>query len=208
MERTIKWIIALGGTLFFLRLWSYVIPEFACLVLSAIVLAALVVLVTIALIAGFTKWRKHSRLWMVPSLVGLAFLLCSFYVASPMGQYVSDRMFEKHLGDYSRVVSNFKEGNLLCAGSCKGDIQLIESTNRPAHVRDIWGTHCDDGGVVVLFRADTDVPLLHQGYIFKDYEERSNCGELFGSRKVVWSHLPYIRPITGHWYRFSDQPGF
>jgi|ERR1700733_13668981 hypothetical protein len=207
MEKMIKWIIALGGTLFLLRLSSYVIPEFACLLLSVLVLVTLVVLLTVALVAGLLKWRKSSNFWPMPALVCLAFILCSFYVASPIGRYISDGMFEKHLGDYARVVDNFRNGNVLCASSCNGDVKVIEATSLPAHVRDIWGTHCDDSGLIVLFRLDTDVPLLHEGYMFKDYKESSDCSKRFGSREFVWSHLPYVRHIAGHWYRFSDQPG-
>lgn len=117
-------------------------------------------------------------------------------------------MFEKRLGDYARVVDDFRSGRVPCASSRNGDLKVIEATNLPAHVRDIWGAHCDGGGVIVLFRLDTQVPLLHEGYMFKNYEEGSDCGKRFGSREMVVAHLPYVRQIEGHWYRFSDQPGF
>ena len=208
MEKIFRWIAALGSILFVLVLLLYVIPGFASLLLSVLVLVTLVVLLTVSLVAGLLKWRKSSKFWPMPALVCLAFIFCSFYVASPIGRYISDRMFERHLGDYARAVDNFRDGSVLCASSCNGDVKAIEGTSLPAHVRDIWGAHCDGNGVIVLFRLDTDVPLLHEGYMFKDYEESSDCSKRFGSREFVWSHLPYVRQIEGHWYRFSDQPGF
>jgi hypothetical protein len=90
---------------------------------------------------------------------------------------------------------------------------MIETTPSPVHVKSIWATHCDDGGVIVLFWAKTDVPLLHEGYIYKDrdYKERTDCNKLLDyPREVFWSHsfFPYTRHITGNWYRVSNQPGF
>jgi hypothetical protein len=208
MERVYRWIVALGSILFVLGVSSYAFPELACLLVSILVLATLVVLLTASLVSGLMKWRKFSKFWPMPALVCGAFILCWFYLASPTGRYLSDRIFERHLGDYARVVDNFKSGSVLCASACKGDINAIETTDLPAHVLKILGTHCDGNGVVVLFLRDTDVPLLHEGYMFKDYEEGSDCSKRFGARDFVWLHLPYVRPIEGHWYRFSDEPGF
>jgi hypothetical protein len=53
---------------------------------------------------------------------------------------------------------------------------------------------------------DTDVPLLHEGYVFKDYGESSNCNH--GQSELGGSHLPFVRHVRDKWYRFSDQPGF
>jgi len=208
MAKALRWIVALGGILFVLRLSSYVHPEFACLLLSVLLLVSLIVLLPVALTQGWSKWRKSSKFWPMPALVCAAFIVCSFYVASPIGSGISDKLFARHRGDYARVVDSFRDGRVLCTSSCNEDVKVIEATNLPAHVRDIWGAHCDGGRVIVLFRLDTDVPLLHEGYMFKDYEEDSDCSKRFGSREIVWSHLPYVRQIEGHWYRFSDQPGF
>jgi hypothetical protein len=201
VEKVVKWIVALGSILFVLALSLYVLPKFACMMLSLLILVALVVLLARALVEGLLKWRKSSNFWPMPALVCLAFILCAYYFASPVGRYISDRMFERHRGDYARVVDNFRDGSLLCASSCNGDVKAIEATSLPAHVRDIWAAHCDGSGVIVLFLLDTDVPLLHHGYVFRDYEEGSDCSKRFGSHE-------YVRQIEGHWYRFSDQPGF
>src|SRR6266576_604550 len=99
MEKTFRWSVALGSSLFVLTLSLYVLPKFACVILFLLVLVALVALLARTLVAGLLKWRKSSKFWPMPALVCIAFILCSFYVASPIGRYISDGMFEKHLGD-------------------------------------------------------------------------------------------------------------
>jgi hypothetical protein len=86
-------------------------------------------------------------------------------------------------------------------------MELMQAVSRPAHVRNIWGVHCDDGGAIVLFLFDTDVPLLHEGFFFKDYGARSNCEAKSLSPELGWPRAPYVRHVTAHWYHWSDQPG-
>ena len=208
MQKTFRWIVALGSVLFILTLSLHLLPNFACLLLSGLALCVLVVLLCRSLVAGLLKWRKISKFWSMPAIVCVAFIMGSFYVAPPIGRHLSDRMFERHLGTYVRVVDDFRNGSVRCASTCDGVAEVIEARSVPAHVRDIWGMHCEEGGVIVLFHLDTNVPLLHEGYMFRDYEESSDCGKRFGSREFVWSHLPYVRQVEGNWYGFSDQPGF
>ena len=208
MEKVFRWIVALGSILLVLWLSLYIYPKFACLVLSVLLLLSLIALLPVALIDGISKWRKSSKFWPMPALVCVAFIVCTFYGVSPIASRISDKLFAWHRGDYVRIVNDFRDGRVLCASSCNEALKVIEVTNLPAHVRDIFGAHCDGGSVVVLFRHDTNVPLLHEGYMFKDYGEASVCSKRFGSREHDWSDLPYVRQIEGHWYRFSDQPGF
>jgi len=203
--RIMCWVIVpVGISQFILSLFTYLIPEFLCVLLSFSLLITLVLLLIVASCLGFIVWRKASRLWMVPALVCLAFILCEFFLVSSMAQHISDPIFERHLSEYSKVVDGLRSGTISCATPCVGERGVIEATIRPAHVRDIWAVRCDDGGLLVLFRVDTDVPLLHEGYLFKGYGERSNCNT---GREMPERRL-YVRHITGSWYRFSDQPGF
>ena len=151
MQKTFKLIIALGTILFFLRLSSYVIPEFFCVLLSLIVLGLLVVLLIGAVVRGATRWREFSRFWPAPAIVCIAFISSSFYVPPPMGRYISDRVFEKHLNEYSKIADAFRYGEVRCAISCSGNIELIETTNLPVHVGSIRGTHCDGNGWLSCF---------------------------------------------------------
>ena len=208
MATAYKWIVALGSILFVLTLSAFVRPEFACLILSGFVLVAVVVCLASASIMGLLKWRKLSTLWPLPALVCAAFILSSFYIAPSIGRRITDSKFKKNIGDYARVVGDFGNGSVRCSGSCDGIVKVLEGTTIPPTVRDIWGAHCGGSSVVVLFLMKTDVPLLHEGYMFKDYKESSDCSERFGSREFAGSRFRYVRQIEGNWYRFSDQPGF
>lgn len=207
MRKMYRLIVAVGISCFFLRLSTFVVPEVVCVLLSILAFVSLVVILIIALRLGFIRWQKCSRLWLVPSLACLAFILCAYYSTPPLGRYISDWRFGKHLAEYSSVVDGLRNGTISCAAPCNANVEVIATSIRPAHIRDIWGAHCDDNGLIVLFRVDTDVPLLHEGYFFKNYGESSNCNIHSVSPEVSWPHVPYIRHITGQWYRFSDQPG-
>jgi len=203
MKKMFGLILAAGSGSFVLGVSAYVIPEFVCVLLSPLVFIALVVILIVASWEGFSRRRKSSRLWPVPALVCLAFILCTYYLASPVGRGISDWRFERHLAEYSRVVDGLKNGTVSCATPCNGKVEVIEATNHPATIRGIWGARCDDNGALVLFMVDTDVPLLHEGYFFKDYGKNSDC-----DTRAVSPEEPYVRHIVGMWYRWSDQPGF
>ncbi len=208
MASTCRWCFALGSALFILSTAAFVHPEFVVLLLSGLALVALFVLLARSLVMGLLRWRKLSTFWPLPTVICLVFPWLSFYVASPTGKAITDRSFARGIGNYARVVEDFRNGSLLCAGPCNGDLKLIEVMKVPTNVRDVWGSHCDGHGVIVLFRLDTDVPLLHEGYMFKDYGEGSDCSKRFGWHDLAPAHLPFVRRISGDWYRFSDQPGF
>jgi hypothetical protein len=208
MKKQFWLIVAAGSSFFILGLSAYVIPEFVCLLLFFLVFAVLVVFLIFASIVGFISWRKSSRLWPVPALVCLAFILCTYYLISPIGQYISDWRFEKNLAEYSKVVDDLKNGTIACAIPCNAKFGMIKAPSQPALIRNISGARCNDNGVVVLFLSDTDVPLVHVGYLYKDYGEKSDCLSRSLAPDEGTPHLPYLRHITENWYRFSDQPGF
>lgn len=208
MKKMFALILAAGSSFFVLTLSTYVIPEAVCVLLTLLVFVGLVGILIVASTVGFISWRRSFRSWPVPALVCLAFIVCTHYFASPIGRYISDWRLERHVAEYSRVVEGLRNGTISCATPCNGNVEVIEATSRPAHIQVIWGARCDDNGVIVLFLVDTDVPLLHEGYFFRDYGEKSNCNTRSVSPDVGWPHVPYVRHITGQWYRFSDQPGF
>jgi hypothetical protein len=206
MKKICWFAVTVGVSSFVLRLSTYVFPELFGILLTYLLYVVLAVMLLVALRVGFVRWRKVSRLWPVPALVCLAFIICACFTPS-IGQHISDWRFGRHLAEYSRVVDSLRKGTTSCATPCNAEVEVIETTSRPEHIRDVWGAHCDDGGVIVLFRVGTDVPFLHEGYFFKDYGTSSNCNTRSVSPDVGWPHVPYIRHITGQWYRFSDQPG-
>jgi hypothetical protein len=204
MKRTCWWAVGVGTVCYVLTLSTHVMPEFLCLIFSFALLIALFVIMLVALTVGFTRWRKSSRLWPLPALVCLAFIVCAYFAPLTGGQLISDWRFGRHLTEYSRVVDGLRNGTISCATPCNAKYGVVEVKDRPAHIKGIWEVRCDDGGIAVLFLINTDVPLLHAGYLFKDYGESSNCSTRLFMPEKRW---PYVRHITRQWYHFSDQPG-
>lgn len=207
MKKMLRLIVAAGSSFLILRLFTYVIPEILCILLTFALALVLLILFGLSIRAGITNWRHTSGLWAAPALSSLAFVVIGFTIVPSVGRLTANLLFVKNLSAYSNVVDDFRKGSIFCANSCTGSIELIQLRSRPAHVRDIWGMHCDDGGVIVLFRIDTDVPLLHEGFFFTDYGGTSNCAVKKLSPDSGWPHAPYVRRIIGQWYHFSDQPG-
>jgi len=208
--RKILWaILGVGVVCFVLRVSTYVMPEFVCVLLALVLFVGQAVFSFVLLWHGITRWRKTSRLWFVPGLLCFVFVLCSYFGSSPLGRRISDWRFGRHLGEYSKVVDGFRGGTIACQTTCDAELDPVESTKTPADigppvgVGNVWGERCDDGGYAVLFRLDTDVPLLHEGYIFKGYGEKSNCNTGSETPEKRWE----IRHVMGQWYHFSDKPG-
>lgn len=208
MRKISWWIISVGTTCIATRLCSYAMPEFLSIFLSLLLFLLLLVLLFVAVRKGFVIWRQVNRFWITPSLVCVLFISC-FYFASPMGQLISNWQFSRHIAEYSRFVEAFENRAISCQAPCNAELQRIEATDknvrisRPPHIRQVMGARCNDAGTMLLFLVDTDVPLLHEGYLFKGYGENSNCNNGSVKPEKRWE----IRHITGNWYHFSDQPG-
>lgn len=210
MRKMLWTSLGVGFLSFVLRIYSYVKPEFFLVLLSLVLFSALVVCFIGFSLLGVIKWRATSSLWSLPGLICLVSILCFWYAASPIGQRLSDTRFRRHLAEYSRVVDSFKSGAIACQKTCNAQLEAIDTSGMLAHtyppesVGAVWGERCDDGGVALLFLHNTDVLLLHEGYIFRSYGQSSNCNTAPGTPEMRWG----LRHVTGQWYRFSDQPGF
>lgn len=208
MIRRCLWIAAAGAILFGLVASLYAHPKIICLALLIVLLLAMLVAQIRLLLVGFLRWRRSTKFWLMPAVVCAAVISLSLCFGSMAGRHISDLVFRKHSDEYLKIVAAFHDGSLNCVTSCSGNVGMIETAALPADVRQVYGTHCDGGGVLVLFSLKNDVPLVHEGYLFRDYAETGNCSERFGSHGIVWSHVPFVRKLDRHWYRFSDQPGF
>ena len=208
MIRICLWIAAAGAIFFGLVASLYARPEIICLALLIVLFWGMFVTQIRLLLVGVLRWKKSTKFWLMPAVVCAAVISLSLCFGSTAGRHVSDLVFRKHSDEYLKIANAFRDGSLNCVTSCNGDVKMIETATLPADVRQAYGTHCDGGGVLVLFSLKTDVPLVHEGYLFRDYAETGNCSERFGSHGIVWSHVPYVRKLDQHWYRVSDQPGF
>ena len=203
MRTTLRSIIAVGIIYFSLTLSTYIKPEWLCTMLSLLTLTMLVVSLLVTTIIGISKWRHQSRFWIVPALACVAFI-ASTWMAPPIGRFVADWEFGRHLNEYSRVVNDVRNGVLSCATPCQGRFSLVEMRNRPKHIKALKAAQCSNEAVAVAFVIDTDVPLLHEGYVFRDFDESVACATDAVKLENNW---PYIRHVSGQWYHFSDQPG-
>jgi hypothetical protein len=208
MNRTLN-LVLIEGTGFFLAMLSiYIFPEIIGMFLLFFFGAVSLVVFVSSSVVGFTTWRKTSKWWPAPAVTCFVLIILALEVPPPIGRRIADWRFEKNLDPYSKVVSDLRNGVISCTDLCNGEVRPIQITSsKPRHIAGTWGAHCDDNGVIVLFLANTDVPLLHEGYYFRDYGQRSNCGTRNVSPDSGWPHVSYVRHVTGNWYHFSDQLG-
>lgn len=208
MTRLCSLTIAAGITLFILTASLFARPTLINLALFVSLLLAISVMQVCFLFAGILSWRHKTVYWFLPTVICVLMIGSALCLGSPVGRYFSDRMFQKNSAEYAEVITKFRSGDLHCVTSCNGDVGVIMTSNLPSNIRQVFGTHCDTGGILVLFSDNTDVPLLHEGYLYKDYPIVGNCSKRYGATEIVWSHVPFVRSIENHWYRFADQPGF
>jgi len=203
-----------GASVFLLTVMMYVRPEFVVLLLAGLGFWALLGGVLVAFGVGMVKWRLDTRFWMFPALILAAFAAASHWVAVPVGRMIGDREFRLHLSEYKAVVeavaAGTVPGELMVPGTApgSGDCQtwVYRSAQRklPDRTAAIWAKRCNEG-MVVEFLVETDVPTLHEGYVFQEY---AGQGSSSNAELRISSRWQYTRQITGAWYRFADKPGF
>jgi hypothetical protein len=192
----------------------YVRPEFVVLLLAGFGFWALLLGIVVAFLFGVIQWRWDSRFWMFPALILAASAAATHWVAVPVGRIISDRELRLHLDEYNAVVQ------AVAAGSVPGEVVVAGTAPDPADCRTwafpasqrklphriaaIWAKRCSEE-MAVEFLVETDVPTLHEGYLFRGHTDQgsSSYAELPTSSR--WA---YTRRIAGAWYRFADQPGF
>lgn len=207
MKTMFQWMVAVGCGLLILQIAVHAFPEMLCLLLLFPLAIAFIVLVAIAAIIGCLKWRRGVPMRPIPPLVFLVLLAVGLWQGDAIGRSISNWYFGRHLDAYARVVNDFRNGTSSCQTTCNAKMETLDVKDPPALVGAIWGAHCDDGGVIVLFLGNWDVILMHEGYFFKDYASTSNCETHHVSPELGWPQVPYVRQINGHWYHFADQPG-
>jgi hypothetical protein len=203
VSKAYRIVVALGISCFFFTLWMFASPHWFAILSSLITFTGLTVMLFVSIFQGWVRWRKMSQFWMLPALICLVFMLLAWFTP-PFGRWIADWRFRRHLNEYARVVREVKDGPNSYDASANAGLAIIEVSNLPRHVRAIKGIRCNNGSVVAAFLLDTDVPLLHEGYVYKGYEEGDSC---IKESMMLQNNWPYIRHVTGSWYHFSDEPG-
>jgi hypothetical protein len=150
------------------------------------------------LIIGLARWKKSSRWGMGPALLCIAFI-SSMMICRKIGVWVAvdDWQFKKQMADFVKTVDSIKSGDVPCSPS----LTLIDIKNLPRHIRAVDAACCPDGSMIVEFHLATGIPLVHTGYLFKNYTETNNCIADNMRPEQRWH---YLHHITGNWYKFSD----
>lgn len=199
MRLSYKVIIPLGVIHLLATLFSHATPHWASVITATLSFIALLCLLILSIVLGLTRWRKSSRFWAIPGLVCLAFILIGRFTPT-VGRYLADRQFKKHLPEYELVVSEIRNSKQFHST----DLEMIKTSQRAYNVRAIKAARCEDGQVIVALLLDTQVPLLHEGYVYVDLKNGDACIKNSARPENNWA---YIRPLTPGWYHFSDQPG-
>jgi hypothetical protein len=137
----------------------------------------------------------------MPTIICLVFILMQLYTPEA-GRRLADGQFKKHLPEYEEVVAEIRNTEDFQSAAVKVvRTKRLEYLNH--NIRAITGERCEDGSVVVAFALNTPVLLLHDGYVYKSYNGTAACIREDLRPENRW----YLRPVTGNWYHFSDQPG-
>jgi len=203
MRIAYRLIIPIGSCGILLTLFTYAKPEWVCLIFAAGAFVFLTGAAIVTAILGFVNWRKRSRFWAAPMFMCLAFMLIT-WLTPTVGRLIADRHFRKRSEEFMQVVGEIKNGPRSYDAATNTSLAIIETQHPPRGVRAIKGIRCDSGAVVAAFLFSTDVPLLHQGYVYKGYNEGDPCIKQGMKLDENW---PYVRHVDGNWYHFSDQPG-
>lgn len=192
---------ALGISCSLFTLWMYTMPHLLAILLAAATFMGLVVSLLASGILGWARWRRTSRLWMVPALICLASIVIAWFTPA-VGRLLADEIFKRRLAEYTEVIEEIQNDKKTIAAN--GNLIAVDPRNPPHDVRAVRALRCHDGALIAEFLLDTKVPLVHDGYVYKGYEENNACMSLTVRPEKRW---PYVRHVSGNWYHFSDQPG-
>ena len=178
----------------------YASPHWASLFLSLSTIGALLIFLVLSAVLGLGWWRRSSAYWPLPTIVCLAFLTIDSFMPAA-GRHLADYQFKKHLSEYNEVVMEVKKTKIVQTAALVEVIRAKRLEYLLHNLRIISATRCEEDSIVVTFTQNTQVMLLHTGYLYRDGDS-SRCKQ--GAPESKW---PYLRPVIDNWYRFSDQPG-
>jgi K+ transporter len=192
-------LAVLGAVCLLATLSMYATPHWASVMLAAVSFLGLAIFLITSAILGIARWRRTSGVWMLPTVVCAAIMLVAWFVPK-FGRHLADRQFKRSLSKYQEVVAEIKNTQNFRSP----ELNIVSTGHQVYGVRAIKAARCADGTVVVAFLLDVNVPLLHEGYVYDGSQENTTC---LGEKAKPENNWPYIRPVIGSWFHFSDQPG-
>lgn len=200
MKSALIAVLLLGTVLFGLNTYDYSWPSLLGTPLALLAYGVMVAGFFATLLLGALRWRRSSRLWIMPSTLCIVLLAATWFFAPPLGRRIADTRFERHAKEYMSLVEGLQTGAIPCVPDRSIPCSL-PSQYVPSRVRVVLVERCAGGVANVEFLLDTSALLVHNGYIFKGQNE--SCLSQ-GARP---EDQFYLRHIMGGWYHFSDQPG-
>ena len=179
-------------------------PEALVLLLAVLGQYVLQIGFLVALGLGLIKWGNRTRSWLIPASICAAFVTASFFAAAPLARMISDWEFRLHVDEYQGFVDRAQSGSLSCPSDCRTLMMPVKTQSQlPTRTAEVLLRQCDQG-FVMAFLGDSDVPLFHAGYMFRGAADLACMSD---SMRAAGARY-YLRHVSGHWYRFSDRPGF
>jgi hypothetical protein len=192
-------IVPFGLASLLSTLCMYASPHWAFLILDVVTLGILLISLVLSAVLGFSRWRESSSYWMLPAIICFTFLTINLFTPAA-GRRFADYQFKKHLSEYNEVVAEIRNTKNLQSAALVEMVRANRLEYLLHNLRSVNAARCEDKSIVVIFTLNTQLMLLHEGYIHGD---SYSCVEDI-RRERQW---PYIRPVIDNWYHFSDQPG-
>jgi hypothetical protein len=203
--RTSNRIALTAGTcVFLLNVAMRVRPEAIGILLAFFAYWALLIGILVSFGLGVAEWSVDNRLWMAPAVICATFAAATHWLSLPAGRLISDCEFRLYLNQYTSVVEALREPSSQFPGGCRSNTVLATPRSLPRRIVALTEMRCG-GGITVAFLVGADPPRLHEGYVFRGYDDRDPA---VNKALRIESQWLYTRHIVGDWYRFADQADF
>jgi len=173
---------------------SYFLPLFLIFLFA---LFGLVIALPITLAMGIGKWRHTSRLWMMPFLLTLMFLLAP-EVNFSMKAQIADWTFKNDLSTYAQFVEDINDGIIPTKLGWNNLAPHLIQQRLPLGIMRVTASRNKKGVVVVeIYRVSS--ALAHSGYLYKNYDDK----DISVPQDMRPEEGLQLRHIVGKWYSFS-----
>jgi hypothetical protein len=203
--RTSRRIATTAGTcVFLLNVAMRVRPEAIGILLAFFAYWALLIGILVSFGIGVAEWSIDNRFWMAPAVICATFAAATHWLSMPAGRLISDCEFRLHLNEFKNTVEALGEPSSQFSEGCRSRFVSSSQRKLPYRIVSLTKIECD-GRITVAFLVGGDPPRLHEGYVFRGYDDHDPA---VNKALRIESQWLYTRHIVGDWYRFADQADF
>jgi len=193
-------IVLLGIGLLMLSASFYSLPSLFCVLGAVIIIFCLVITLFCVVTVGLLKGGVQAYRWVLLALCCFLMVYGALVLGKAIGVSIADMRFRRNLGAYSKIVDDIRNG----ITPCNINLSRINVPQLPDNVVGVMAAYRRGVSIRVAFVAATDIPLLHEGYVYMWCSETNSSDPCDLRPEQRW---PYIRRVDGNWYHFSDRPG-